>query len=83
MGVMKMGNSVYRAAIEPTSLAFRASVLTITSPRLPDIITLYTPTCLCGSLPEKSVQTTIDQVCMSFVSINRGLKRLPPILEAR
>ena len=35
MGVMKMGNIVSRAGIEPTTLAFRVSVLTIAPPRLP------------------------------------------------
>ena len=35
VGVMKMGNIVPRARIEHTSLAFRASVLTITPHRLP------------------------------------------------
>ena len=35
VGVMKMGNIVPREGIEPTSLAFRASVLTITTHRLP------------------------------------------------
>ena len=49
MGVVIMGN-VPRAGIEPTSLAFQASVLTITLHKA--------PTCLCGSLPQRSVQTT-------------------------
>ena len=44
--------------IEPTSLAFWACVLVITPLRLPDFTTLPTPTCLCDSLPERSVQTT-------------------------
>ena len=47
---MKMGNTVPSAGIEATSLAFRASVLSITPPRLPDVTMLPTPTCLCGSL---------------------------------
>ena len=34
MGVMKMGNIVPRVGIEPTSLAFRTSVLTVTTCRL-------------------------------------------------
>ena len=54
---MKMGNITPRTVIEPTSLAFRARVLTITLPRLPDVTTLPTPNYLCGSLPEKSVRT--------------------------
>ena len=48
---MKMG-------IEPTSLAFKASVLTITLPRLPDVTTLPMPTRLCSTLPDRLVQTT-------------------------
>ena len=58
MGVMKMGNIVPTVGIEPTSLAFQASVLTITPPRFPHVTILPTPTCLCGSLLEKSAQTT-------------------------
>ena len=42
MGDMKMRNIVPRAGIETTSLAFRASVLTITPHRLPDITTIPT-----------------------------------------
>ena len=44
--------------IEPTYLVYRASVLTITPPRLADVTTFPRPTCLFGSLPERSVQTT-------------------------
>ena len=55
VNVMKMGNITHRARIEPT---FRASVLTITPPRICDEITLSTSNCKCGSLPERSVQTT-------------------------
>ena len=54
---MKMGNNVRRIGIEPTSFALYASSLSITPSRLPDITTLSTPSCLCGSLPESSVQT--------------------------
>ena len=57
--VMKMGTISPKVGIEPTSLAFRYSVLTITLPRLPDVTTLPTPIYLRGSLPERSVQTTI------------------------
>ena len=42
LGVMKMGNIVLRAGVEPTSLAFWASVLTITPPMLPDATTVPT-----------------------------------------
>ena len=55
--VMKMGNMVLRAGIEP-NLVFQASVLTITPLRLPDVTTLPTHTCPCKSFPERSVQTT-------------------------
>ena len=44
-GVMTIGNIAPRAGIESTSLAFQHSVLTITTPRLPDVTTLPTPTC--------------------------------------
>ena len=44
--VMKMGNIVPRVKIEPISLAFWVSMLTITPPSLPDVTTLPTPTCL-------------------------------------
>ena len=57
-GVMKMGNIVPRTAIKPTSLTFWISVLTITSPRLPDVSMLSTHTCLYDSLPQRSVQPT-------------------------
>ena len=35
-----------------------ASVLIITSVRLPDAITLRTPTCVCGAVTERSLQPT-------------------------
>ena len=53
---MELGNIVSRTVIEPTSLALQANVLTITPASLPDITMLPTPTCLCGSLSENSVQ---------------------------
>ena len=59
VGVTKMEKTVPRAGIEPKSLAFRASVLTVTPHRLPDVTTIPTSTCLFSSLPQKSVQTTI------------------------
>ena len=54
MGVRKMGNMTLRVEIEPASLAFLASVLTITLPGLCHVTMLCTPTCLFGSLPEVS-----------------------------
>ena len=47
MGVVKMGNIVPRAGIASTSLAFLASVLTITSPRLPRPTHSFTLACIC------------------------------------
>ena len=58
VGVMKMGNTVPRAGLEPTSLALRASVLPLHHIGFPDVTTILTPTCLCGSLPQRSVHTT-------------------------
>ena len=55
---MKMGNIVARAALEPTPLAFQANVLPFHHVDFPDVTTIPTPTCLCSSLPQKSVQTT-------------------------
>ena len=57
VGVMKMGNIVSRGGLEPTSHVFWASVLAITPTRFPDVTMLSMPTCLCGSLPERSGQT--------------------------
>ena len=56
MDVMKMGNIVPRAGIETTSLTFSVSVLTITPLSFPNVTSLPMSTCLCGSLPERSVQ---------------------------
>ena len=56
-GMMTWGNISPTVGFEPTPLEFRASVLTITPPRLPDVTTLPMPTCLCVSLPQRSVQT--------------------------
>ena len=39
VGVMKMGNTVPRAGLEPTSLAFRASVLHLHHVGFPDVAT--------------------------------------------
>ena len=57
VAVMKMGNIAYVAGFELTRIALWDGVLTITPPKLPDIISLPTPTCLCGSLPLRSVHT--------------------------
>ena len=58
IGVMKMGN-MGNMGIEHTSLAFQASILTITSARLPGVTILPIPTCLYSSLHERSVQRLV------------------------
>ena len=58
VGMMEMGNKAPRVGIGHASLVFQTSVLTIILPRLPDVITIPTPTCPCSSLPETSVETT-------------------------
>ena len=56
MEVMKMGNIAPRARFIPTHLAILvASMPTITLPRFPDAIILTTPTCVDGSLHERSI----------------------------
>ena len=55
VGLREMGNIVTKVGIEPTFLVIRASVITDTLPRLPDVITILTPTCLCRALPYTSV----------------------------
>ena len=60
VGAMKMGNTMPRAELEPTSLAFWASVLPLHHIGFPDIITIPTPTCLYSSLPQRPVHTTTD-----------------------
>ena len=64
-----MGNIVPRAGIEPTSLGFRTSVLTIKPPRVPNVSIISTPICPCGSLPERSAQT-ITLVLLNCKSVN-------------
>ena len=58
VGVMKMGNIVPIAGLEPTSPGFRATVLPFHHVGFPDVTTKSTPTCLCSSVPQMSVQTT-------------------------
>ena len=58
MVVMKMGNIVPRAGLEPTSLAFQANVLPLHHVGFPDVTTIPMSTSLCGTLPQRSVQTT-------------------------
>ena len=74
IGVMKMRNIAPRAGIKTTSLAFQAT--TVTSPRLRDITILLTPTCLCGSLPERSVQYyTIDTSVVGMMTMGNIVPR--------
>ena len=54
-----------------TSCHFRAGVLTITPPSLPDAITLSLFTCLCGSLPERSVQTVTTLSLLNGLHLHR------------
>ena len=50
---------MFQTRSEPSSLAFQASVLTTTPPRLPDVtMPPPMPVCQCGSLLERSVQIT-------------------------
>ena len=57
VGVMKVGNILPRVGIEPTYLAFEDNVPTILPARPLDLTILPTPICLCGSYPDRSVQT--------------------------
>ena len=55
---------------KPTSLAFRASVLTNTPPRLPDVTTLPMPSYLSGVLTEKAAQTIYYTVMNYAICFN-------------
>ena len=57
--VMKTGDVAPRVEIKFTSLAFQASVLTITPPRFPDATTILLPTCLYGPVLERQTTTLI------------------------
>ena len=57
MDVMKMGNTVPRVGLKPTS-GILDQCATITPHRLPDVTTIPMPTWLCTSLPQRSVPTT-------------------------
>ena len=56
MGVTKIIYIAPRGGLEPTPLAFPASVQTMTPSRLPNAIALFTPICLCSSLLQSAVQ---------------------------
>ena len=55
VNVMTMEQTV---GIKPTYRTFHATGLTITPTRLPDTTILPKLTCLCGSMRERSAQTT-------------------------
>ena len=61
-GCNEIGNTVPRVGPEPTSLAFWASVLPLHHVGFTDVTTIPTPTFLCRSLPQRSVQTTTPSV---------------------
>ena len=68
MAEMKTGNIGPRMGIEPTSLAFWASVIPSHHVgSLMSLITIPTPTCLCSSLPQRSVRTTTIWIKVSNV----------------
>ena len=71
VGVMQMGNIVPRAVINPKSLAFRASVLTITPLRLSNVTTVSMPTSLCSFMPQRSVLTTTPVPLELYVHMSR------------
>ena len=58
VGVIKMGNTVPRVGLEPTSLAFQATVPSLHDVGFPDVTTIPIHTYLCGALPQRSVPTT-------------------------
>ena len=67
MDVMKMGNIALRIKFEPTPPTILGTTRqTIIPPSLPDAISLST--CLGGSLPERSVQTTLFVYSTHFFS---------------
>ena len=48
------------AGLEPTSQTFQASVLPLQHAGFPDVTAKSISTCLCSSLPQRSVQTPTD-----------------------
>ena len=60
MGVMKMGNTMPRAGIDPTSMTFRDSVLPLHNIGFPDVTTIRILTCLCSSLPQTGSEVSAD-----------------------
>ena len=60
-----MGNIVLGVGSETTALVLQVTMLTITPHTLHNVIILSTPTCLCGSSPERN-HTHNRWNCMSF-----------------
>ena len=57
-GVTNMVNIVPKAGLEPTSVVFQASVLPLHHVCSLSVTAKPMPTCLCGSLLKRSVQTS-------------------------
>ena len=55
-GLWKMRNIEPRVGFEPIALTLQATVLTVSRHRLLDVRITSTPTIICVSLPERSVQ---------------------------
>ena len=72
-GVMTRGNIVARAGIKPISLAFLASVLTITLAKLPDVTHNYLSMWF---LAKKSVYTTTMKYCQNSREIIKQNKQI-------
>ena len=64
MGVMKMGITVPREGLEPTSLAFRASVLPLPHVCFPDVITPHA---------YLSIQLLASEVSADYYTTNNGI----------
>ena len=82
-GCNEKGNIVPRAGIKPKSLAFQASVLPLHHIGFPEVTTIPTPTYLCGSLPQRSVQIHYEynkiiynSVADSFIMNIRNVQHL-------
>ena len=58
VGVTKTGNNVPRGRTQFHIFGIPGQCATITPCRLPGVTTIRTPTCVCSSLPQRSVQTT-------------------------
>ena len=67
VGVMKMGNITPIAGLEPISVSFQASVLPLHNVGFPDVTTIPTPTCVCSSLPQRSLQSTTQAMHLYII----------------